>query len=289
MTKANDNTARREVFEDRADTHSYVLRGGEPGAHRLQLLARVMWPSTHALLNRIGIHRGMRCLDVGCGTGEVTLQIARLVAPEGYVVGIDADDVILDHARAAAARQQASAWFETRNAEDLQDEGVYDVVHTRFLLTHLRQPAQVLASMLRALRPGGTLIVQDIDCPGHVCHPPCPAFDRYLDLYQAVVRRNGGDPAIGPRLPGLLRHAGAEDLRLEVVQPVFCDGEGKFVAQLTMDHIREAVVLAGLASHAEVDAIVTDLDTFAQDPDSMISLPRVFQVWGRKADAPREN
>jgi len=267
-----------------SDQHDYVLRGGDEGAKRLRLLAAIKWPTTKSLLERTGLRRDMRCLDVGCGTGEVTLQIARLVAPEGYVVGIDADDVILDRARAAAARQQASAWFETRNAEDLQDEGVYDVVHTRFLLTHLQQPGQVLASMLRALRPGGTLIVQDIDCPGHVCHPPCPAFDRYLDLYQAVVRRNGGDAAIGPRLPGLLRRAGVEDLRLDVVQPVFCDGEGKFVAPLTMDHIREAVVLAGLASHGEVDAIVADLDTFAQDPDSMISLPRVFQVWGRKPE-----
>ena len=284
MTKANHSAARQALFDERSEARSYVLRGGDQAVPRLQLLARVMWPSTHALFNRIGIHRGMRCLDVGCGSGEVTLQLARLVAPEGYVVGIDADDVIVDRARVAASRQQASAWFETRNAEDLQEEAAYDLVHARFLLTHVPQPALVLTRLLRALRPAGTIVLQDIDFPGHVCHPPCPAFDRYVDLYQAVVRHRGGDPAIGPRLPALLHDAGVEDIRLDVVQPTFCDGEGKFVAQVTMEHIREAVVLAGLAAHAEVDAIIVELESFATDPRSLISLPRVFQVWARKPD-----
>lgn len=282
MTRFNDNAVRKESFEDGLEAPSYVLRGGDDGAQRLRLLARAMQPRTHALLARVGIYRGMRCLDVGCGSGEVTLQIARMVAPEGHVFGIDADRAVFTRARAEAARQQWPARFEVLNAEDLLEESVYDCAHTRFLLAHLRQPEHVLERMMCALRPGGTIVAEDVDFPGHVSYPPCAAFDRYLELYQAVVLRRGGDPTIGRRLPSLLRHAGAEDLSIEVVQPTFCDGEGKFVAAVTMEHIRGAVVRAGFASHAEVDALVSELEAFASDPDTLISLPRIFQVWGRK-------
>ena len=68
---------------------------------------------------------------------------------------------------------------------------------------------------------------------------------------------------------------------MDVVQPTFLDGEGKRVAQVTMEHIREAVVQAGLAPHAEVNAIIIELDEIARDWRTVISVPRVFQVWGR--------
>jgi ubiquinone/menaquinone biosynthesis C-methylase UbiE len=70
----------------------YVIRGGREGYKRLQLLARARWPDTSDLFERVGIQPGMRCLDVGCGGGEVTFEIARMIGPEGSVVGIDIDE-----------------------------------------------------------------------------------------------------------------------------------------------------------------------------------------------------
>jgi ubiquinone/menaquinone biosynthesis C-methylase UbiE len=266
-------------------TVGYVLRVGEAGAQRLRLLARVKWPTTRALLRRAGLRRGVRCLDVGCGIGEVTLRMARWVGGDGEAVGVDREEAFLKQARREATRRRLRAAFRVADASDLTEESAYDLVYARFLLTHLGRPAQALEQMMRAARPGGVIVVEDIDFPGHVCHPVCPAFNRYLELYQAVVRRNGGDPAIGPRLPALLWEAGVEEVGLEVVQPTFREGEGKLVAQITMEHIREAVVEAGLASHAEVDGIVAELDAFVRNPRTIMSIARVFQVWGRKRSA----
>ncbi len=67
--------------------------------------------------------------------------------------------------------------------------------------------------------------------------------------------------------------------------PTFRDGEGKRVAQVTMEHIREAVVGAGLATSSEVDAIVAELGAFAADDRTLMSMAPTFQVWGRKAHA----
>lgn len=272
----------RVPTEQPAVANGHDVRGGDEGARRLHLLARVKWPSTRALLVRVGLHRGLHCLDVGCGGGEVTLQMARMVGPEGQVVGVDTDEVVLGRARVEATRERLRARFLAGNAADLDGESSYDLVYARFLLTHVREPQRVVENMLRAARPNATIVVEDADFPGHVCQPPCRAFERYVELSQAVVRGNGGDPAIGPRLPGLLRRAGVTDIQLDVVQPTFCDGDGKLVAQVAMEHIREAVVGARLASHAEVDAIVAELAAFARDPQTIMSIARVFQVWGRK-------
>src|SRR5438876_9709070 len=82
---------------------SYIIRGGVEGRERLRLLSRILRPTTLALFDRVGVRPGMRCLDVGCGGGDVTLELGRLVGPAGRVVGIDIDATKLDLARQEAA------------------------------------------------------------------------------------------------------------------------------------------------------------------------------------------
>jgi predicted O-methyltransferase YrrM len=250
---------------------NYALRGGVRGAERLRLLASVKWPTTSTLLDRIGLHKGMRCLDVGCGIGAVTLRMAQAVGRGGRVVGLDIDRECLSLASEEARR--------------LGLRVAYDLVFGRFILTHLRQPETALAGMARAVRPAGVVAIEDIQFAGHFCYPPCAAFDRYVALYQQVVQRKGGDPNIGPRLLEILIDAGLEEVTLEVIQPTFCRGEGKQIAAVTMDHIREAVVRAGLGSDEEVTNIVSELESFARGSRSLMALPRVFQVWGKRRGA----
>ena len=263
-------------------SNDYVLRTGQQGAKRLRLLARVKWPTTKTLLRRVRLRPGMSCLDVGCGIGAVTLQLARRVGPTGRAVGIDRDEHCLEIARQEAGRQSVHADFRAMSVSELQEAAAYDLVYGRFLLSHLREPGRAIERMALAARPGGLVVVEDIEFAGHFSFPKCPDFDRYVSLYQQAVERKGGDANIGPRLPGLFLDAGLEGVELEVVQPTFRHGLGKRIAQVTMEHIHEAVVEAGLASPGEVDAVVADLDRFARDPRTLLSLPRIFQVWGRK-------
>src|SRR5262249_35260552 len=82
---------------------SYVIRGGTEGRGRLRVLSEVMAPSARALLAEVGIHAGAVCLDVGCGGGDVTRELARLSGPAGRVLGVDLDPVKVDIARAESA------------------------------------------------------------------------------------------------------------------------------------------------------------------------------------------
>jgi SAM-dependent methyltransferase len=263
----------------------YVLQGGEAGAERLRLLGRVARPTTEALLHRVGVAPGARCLDVGCGIGAVTLELARWVGAAGQAVGVDADEAALALARSEAGRLGLAAAFRAGDALDLDEPPAHDLVYSRFLLSHLADPGCAASGLARAARPGGLVVVEDVDFAGHFCYPACPAFDRYLAWYCAAARGLGGDACLGPRLANLLEGAGLVGVEVQVVQPVFRSGEGKRLAAVTLSHIRGAVVAAGLASPGAVDEAVAELEAFAADPRATVSLPRVFQVWGRKPPA----
>jgi len=273
-------------MERSSRSEDYVLRGGRAGAERLRLLNRVKWPTTEPLLEAAGLRAGMSCLDVGCGGGDVTLKMAALVGTEGHVVGVDRDQSVLQLARQETEEQGLPVTFRRLEAEELAEESAYDLVFARYLLSHLPRPQRAVEAMVRAARPGGRLVLEDVFFPGHICYPSNAAFDRFVELYQAVAReKEGGDAAIGVRLLGMALEAGLVDVRVGLVVPTFREGEGKWVTRVTMEHIRGAVVGAGLASDSEVDQVVSELGRFADDDRTLMSIAPTFQVWGRKAGA----
>jgi ubiquinone/menaquinone biosynthesis C-methylase UbiE len=261
----------------------YVIRGGEAGYDRLALLARTRWPDTAALLGRAGLAPGMRCVDLGCGGGQVTLEIARLVGPHGSVVGVDMDEIKLDLARqAAAAAGLANVEFRQLNVQDWDEPASYAAVYCRFLLQHLSDPVGLLGRMWAAVRPRGVLIVEDADFDGWCCDPPNEGFDFFLHAYCEVLRRRGGDPAFGRKLYGGFLAAGIPHPEVLVVQPVWTDEEGKTLPWSTLEATAEAIIADRVASHDEVTAALTNLGQFTADPRTLISGPRVFQLWSSR-------
>jgi SAM-dependent methyltransferase len=264
---------------------TYVIRGGQEGRERLRALARLLVPTTDELLDRVGIASDARCLDVGCGGGDVTVALASR-APDGRVLGTD-----LDEAQLALARGEA----ETAGLTNVEyrvgdvmappggdDVGAYDVIYVRFLLTHLPDPAAALGNITAQLAPGGVLIVEDIDFRGHFCDPDVPSFWRMVDWYTRAVQARGCDPNIGPRLPGLLRGAGLVDVDLHVIQPAGYDTDLKELQALTLERIADAVLGARLVELPEFEATVDALYAAARDDGVLLSLPRIVQTWGRR-------
>jgi ubiquinone/menaquinone biosynthesis C-methylase UbiE len=262
--------------------HRYAIRGGKQGKERLDLLARVMLPTTSQLLNTVRLTEGMKCLDVGCGGGHASLLMASMVGPAGKVVGTDTDKQIVDLARQdAEIARMGNVEFRQVDACQCQSHEEYDFVYARFLLSHLSEPEKCLEALVKACRPGGIIVVEDVDFIGSFCYPICAAYERYVELYQKVVQRRDGDPNIGPKLTTMLRKAGVRRVQLNVVQPAHIEGEGKLMARMTMERISGAVISELLAAESEVHQIVEELNAVAADPETIISLPRVFQVWGQ--------
>src|SRR5262245_44222685 len=119
-----------------------------------------------------GLGPGSKCLDVGCGNGDITSRLFSLVGPAGEVFGVDFDQQIIEIARQSVARAGLRVSFRSLDVETEElDGGPYDFVYARFLLSHLKTPEAAIRRMHAVLRPGGTLAVEAVDFRGHFCHP----------------------------------------------------------------------------------------------------------------------
>ncbi len=263
---------------------NYAIRGGSAGRERLRILSRVLRPQTLDLFRKAGLSEGMTCLDMGCGGGDATFEMARLVGPSGRAIGTDLDEDKLEIARAEAREQGLkNVEFIRADAMDAATSlGVFSFVFARQLLCHVASPAHVIGQMINYASQGGIIAVEDIDFRGYFSHPSLPELEDYMALVRQTMRARGGNADIGPELPLLLMDAGLEDVQMQVAQPAATRGEIKLIQPITMDSVIEAVVADGLRTEAEVKRIVDVLFSFAQDPKTVMSVPRFIQTWARK-------
>jgi ubiquinone/menaquinone biosynthesis C-methylase UbiE len=263
----------------------YVIRGGQQGYERLQLLARERWPDTSALFGRAGVGPGARCIDLGCGGGEVTFEIARLVGPDGRVTGVDMDEIKISLARQAAVeRGVTNAELRVLNVNDWHEASAYDVVYCRTLLHHLSRPVELLRRMWAAVRPGGAILVEDADFDGWFCHPPNEGFDFFVRAYSQVIARCGGDHATGRKLHAYFAEAGIPDPEVTLVQRLHLTDGGKMLALSTLDATADAILAEGVATEDEVTAAMASLAQFTGDAGTLIGGPRIFQLWSRRQE-----
>jgi SAM-dependent methyltransferase len=158
---------------------------------------------------------GTDILDVGCGPGTITVDLAARVAP-GQVVGVDGADEVVALARAAAAADDGALTNLRFAVGDIYTldfpDAAFDVVHAHQVLQHLADPVAALAEMVRVCRPGGLVAARDGDYDGFTWYPADPVLDAWLDLYGRVARANGGEPDGGRRLLAWARAAGCTDI-----------------------------------------------------------------------------
>lgn len=180
---------------------------------------------------------GRRVLDVGCGPGTITVDLARHVAP-GTVVGLDPAPAAIAAARAVLADAQAGSASERglpdpdrgpdpgAGAEDLisvtlvcgdldtfTDSDGFDVVHAHQVLQHLVDPVAALRLMAQRCRPGGVVAAREADYSAFSWFPQVPELDEWLGLYLALARSCGGEPDAGRRLLSWAQRAGLQSLR----------------------------------------------------------------------------
>lgn len=260
--------------------NTYMFAGGREGKARLDLQSAAHRQQTLDLLRRVGLERGWRCLDVGCGGGQVTADLARLVGPTGWALGIDADEEIVGLAWQQARDEGIeNVAFRVGRAEELAETG-FHLAYTRLLLDVVADPAAVLRVMGRAVLPGGVVAAEEPEVSSCFCHPPNAAFRRWIGWFSETMRRRGGDPEIGPRLPALFRAAGLEDIGLQLVHLAWLRGPEKWLPWMTMAAVREAVLAEGVTTASEFDAAREELRVLTEDPHTIVASARTFQVWG---------
>ena len=238
-----------------------------------------MGAPTRALLDEAGVEPGSVCVDLGCGGGDVSLELARRVGPSGRVLGLDRDEAKIAIARSETAGL-TNLEFRACDVMTWAPGETYDLAYARFLFSHIHNPAQLLRVLHRALRPGGSVVIEDVDFRGHFCEPPNEAYDRYVQLYIESVQRRGGNAVIGPLLPELLGKAGFSGVHVRVSHPVAMVGGIKALSSVTFENIADALLADGSMTAPELADTAKALRILADDPHTLGGGPRVFQVWG---------
>jgi SAM-dependent methyltransferase len=157
---------------------------------------------------------GSVVLDVGCGPGSITQELADLVGPTGSVLGIDNAAEVIDVARAEhVATKHGNLRYDVQDITDLDlADASFDVVHAHQVLQHLADPVQALREMARVTRPGGLVAVRDADYAAMTWHPETPGMEEWRALYRSTARGNGGEPDAGRRLLEWAKAAGLEEV-----------------------------------------------------------------------------
>lgn len=228
---------------------------------------------------------GTNVLDVGCGPGTITVDLARRVAP-GLVVGVDAEAGVVDQAcRLAGESGVDNVTFQVRDISDLPrgpasaaDVG-FDVVHAHQVLLHLADPVAALRGMLDVVRPGGIIAARDADYAGMSWWPADPRLDRWLALYRSIARDHGGEPDAGRRLLAWAHAAGARDVRPSAsvwlhANPAEREAWGGMWAErIVSSKIADEAIATGRASRDDLEDISRAWRAWADHPDGWFLVP----------------
>jgi len=198
------------------DDHHYLLGHTEHELRRLDVQGRLYRYTTLRAFQEGGLRSGMRVLDIGCGSGDVTLTAAEIVGPTGSVLGIDRGAEAIAAAREkAAALSIGTARFEQTELDAFEEVGAFDALVGRFILMHQPDPVSTLRHLAGSVRPGGPIVVIEswmelIRTGGH-SQPFSPLYDEIVQWKSAVVSGAGADLHAGGRLRGIFLSAGLDE------------------------------------------------------------------------------
>jgi ubiquinone/menaquinone biosynthesis C-methylase UbiE len=215
---------------------------------------------------------GRDVLDVGCGPGTITTDIAGRVEP-GHVIGIDPSAQVIEQAQ-GEGKGVANVEFKTGDVYALGfDDATFDIVHAHQVMHHLPDPVAALREMRRVCKPDGIVGARESDYGGFTWYPADPQLDAWRALFDTVARKNQGEPNAGRHLYAWARAAGFSDVQPSASVWCFATPDdrawwgGSWADRMTASQIGQQAVEQGFASQQEVDAIADAWRAWAAHPD----------------------
>lgn len=249
----------------------------EVNRERQKLLAKVLAPPMDRLLSVLQLSQDLRCLDLGCGIGETTRQLARKLDHPGKVTGVELNTDLLEAARGFSSDLKNTVAFEQGDATRLQfEDNSFDFVFARYLLMHLPDPEAVLKEMLRVCRSGGVVAVQEPDFSFQRCYPDSWAYERLPDLLGKLFP----DAFLGPKLWSLFGKLGYGSSNVLVDSVVEVDqNDLRRLYRISVEAMKDAVMEKSIYSKPEFERLRAELERVENEQNILCVSNWVFSSW----------
>ena len=265
----------------------YALGHSARELDRLIFQGIVFAPYTRQLLTEAGLAVGMRVLDVGSGSGDVSFLAADLVGPQGYVLGVDRSAAAVERARTRAMRRELhNVRFEIGDPAMMHFEQSFDAIIGRFVLMYQDDPATSLRRMMRHLQEGGLVAFQEVDSTACRSWPAVPVFDEAARWLMEGLRSSGARPELGLEMHSLFMECGLPAPRMRT--DVLVSGEGDSpVYRLLAEAVRslaptlERLNIACLAQ-AEMDSLADRMGKEVSAKRGVAMSYGLVGAWARK-------
>ena len=252
---------------------------------RLDAQAAIWDPYTTRYVEALGIAPGWRCLEVGAGTGTMTRWLAERVSPGGSIVAADIDTTFLRDLNDHPAVEVQE--FDLTAPSDIQP--VFDLVYARMVLMHLPNPDTHLETLVGALKPGGWILVQDVDfayleTPASAQFTLPPSNQRFavriIKALNGLMAMTGADKTVAQRHPRRLWELGLEDVRAESVNRLERGRPGS-TYEAAFARVVPYLVQYGGLSERDAQRRLKQMG----DPAVGLSTGPMMSAWGRKPKA----
>lgn len=264
----------------------YLLGTDDDELRRLGFQHQVWAAEAAAAWERGGFGPGSHVLDLGCGPGYATLDLARLVGATGRVTGVDVSARFIAHLQALVTTlgvTNVSAEVQDGETLELPPEH-FDGAYARWVLTFVRRPEEIVARIARSLKPGARLVVKDYSKYDAVqLAPEHPAFVAAIAAVSRSWYDGGGDPNVGARLPRMMADAGLEVVSVTPVTRIARPGSALWQwPRRFFDNYLPGLVERGYLTRDEVDAFDAVWAARAADPAAYFASPPMVEVVGVK-------
>jgi ubiquinone/menaquinone biosynthesis C-methylase UbiE len=272
-----------------SEPREYVLGTGADELERLALQNRLWSDASHALWKRAQIRIGHHVLDVGCGPGYASFELAQIVGHTGRVVGVDESPGFIEHLnRQAQVRGLPHLTGVRGDVQDLPGAlatpGSFDLAYARWVLCFVADPEAVVRGVSRLLKPGGRFCVQDyFNYASMTTAPRLASHDKAVAATVESWKARGGDPDVVGRLPRLMEKHGLRIDHIGVNQRLARGGDTMFHwPDVWWRTFTPKLVQMGLLTQADQDELFADLERLAGSATDFILVPPVFDLVGTK-------
>jgi len=230
----------------------------------------------------------MRCVDLGCGVGDTAFLLAKLVGGKGHVTGIDiSENAIGTCKRRMKEEKRTNLEFFVRSVYDTKlKEHSFDLVFSRFMFQHLKDPEKAILEMSRIAKKNGVLAIEELDHGHWLCYPPEPSLEELRKMYVKLLRMNGADPFIARKLYKIFTdldfqpNVSAYTVTLTTDKKPFNTLGMQLAATLEPQIMRN-----GLMSKKEFGRMSERILKYSANPHGLVLYATGFRVWSKNNPA----